>query len=735
MARQADGVTPLKVEGEIHCELTRGKYSFILDALVVDKLDVDVLAGTPFLTRNDIATRPARHQIVIQGSDVVHYGRQQNSNATVRRTQSYLLRAPAHQTVLLPGDYIELSSPLHSTPDTLWALEPRMDSSANIGSKASQVWPSPQEVQSVGHAVRVMNNSLDPIIIRRNEHIAEVRSIEATSATMPPPPQQPTTKTAVTPFSSAIVCDPDNAMPLSTRQLFHDLHKQYDNVFNPAIAKYNGASGKIQAVVNMGTVKPPQRKGRLPQYNREASITLQEKFDELEAAGVFAKPEDVNIVVEYLNLSFLVRKPNGGSRLVTSFGEVGQYSKPQPSLMPNVDGVLRDIARWKYMVITDLLQSFYQIPLARDSMKYCGVATPFKGIRVYTRSAMGMPGSETCLEEMMCRVLGDLIQEGCVAKIADDLYCGGNTYEEVLQNWSRVLAELKRNNLRLSARKTIVCPRSATILGWIWENGTLRASPHKLSALASVDPPKTVQSLRSFIGAYKVLSRVLKGYSDLLNPLDQMVAGKQSREQLNWSDENLADFLKAKQALLKAETITLPKPNDTLWIVTDASVSNFGIAATMYILRDKSLKLAGFFNAKLKKHQVTWLPCEVEALCIGASIKHFSPYISQSSQQTQLLTDSKPCVQAVQKLNRGEFSNSARVTTFLSNVSRYSIAVRHIAGAANLPSDYGNRNPLSCPNSDCQICKFVQTMEDSVIRSLSVKEVLDNSARMPFTSR
>ena len=39
-------------------------------------------------------------------------------------------------------------------------------------------------------------------------------------------------------------------------------------------------------------------------------------------------------------------------------------------------------------------------------MKYCGVATPFRGIGVYTRSAIGMSGSETALEELMCRVLG-----------------------------------------------------------------------------------------------------------------------------------------------------------------------------------------------------------------------------------------------------------------------------------------------------------------------------------------
>jgi hypothetical protein len=39
---------------------------------------------------------------------------------------------------------------------------------------------------------------------------------------------------------------------------------------------------------------------------------------------------------------------------------------------------------------------------------------------------MGMPGLETALEELMCPVLGDLLQNGCVANIADDLYRGGN---------------------------------------------------------------------------------------------------------------------------------------------------------------------------------------------------------------------------------------------------------------------------------------------------------------------
>ena len=70
-------------------------------------------------------------------------------------------------------------------------------------------------------------------------------------------------------------------------------------------------------------------------------------------------------------------------------------------------------------------------------MKYCGVATPSKGVRVYLRLTMGMSDSETALEEFMCRVLGHLQQDGVVAKIADDLYGGGNTPLELPQNWRR----------------------------------------------------------------------------------------------------------------------------------------------------------------------------------------------------------------------------------------------------------------------------------------------------------
>ena len=191
--------------------------------------------------------------------------------------------------------------------------------------------------------------------------------------------------------------------------------------------------GPFEATINMGAIPspPPQRKGRVPQSARNKLLELHRKFDELENQGVFARSEYLGITAEYLKPFFFVKKTSGGFRLVTAFAEVGRYSKPQPSLMPDVDSTLRSIARWKYLITSDLTSAFYQIPLSISSMKCRRVATPYRGVRVYTRCAMG---SETALEELMFRVLGNCIQDGIVAKLADDLYCGGNTLDEFLCN-------------------------------------------------------------------------------------------------------------------------------------------------------------------------------------------------------------------------------------------------------------------------------------------------------------
>ena len=96
-----------------------------------------------------------------------------------------------------------------------------------------------------------------------------------------------------------------------------------------------------------------------------------------------------------------------------------------------------------------------------------GIITPFKGVRVHTKCAMGMPGSESALEEIMSRVLGDFIHEGFITKIVDDLYMGSDSEDELVSHWLVVLQALSKNNLGLSSLKTVIAPKSTTVLGWV----------------------------------------------------------------------------------------------------------------------------------------------------------------------------------------------------------------------------------------------------------------------------
>ena len=334
-------------------------------------------------------------------------------------------------------------------------------------------------------------------------------------------------------------------------------------------------------------------------------------------------------------------------------------------------------------------------------MRYVGVNTPYKGTYVYTRSVMGLPGSEAAWEELLCRILGDLVQSGGVIKLVDDLYLGADSVDNLLKLWEEVLDRLQKNGLKLSPKKTVCSPTSTVILGWLWTSGSITPTTHRIDALKACDPPKTVKGLRSFIGVFKYMSRSLPYYEDILDPLEQACASHKSSMQIVWTDELTQAFMDAKKHLNEVKPVVVPKYDDQLHIITDAAVRSPGIASAMYVVRGGKPILAGHFNAKRQGSQKGWLPCEAEALSIGVSINHFAPYILQSNHRTRLMTDSKPCVQAAKKLSRGEYSNSARIQTFLSTVSQYRIEVLHVPGKDNILADYTSRNPITCENEAC----------------------------------
>ena len=101
-----------------------------------------------------------------------------------------------------------------------------------------------------------------------------------------------------------------------------------------------------------------------------------------------------------------------------------------------------------------------------------------------------MPDSTEHFDELMSRAIGVLMHAGKVIKIADYLYTGVNTIDELLSNWEHILQRFLQNNLL--ATKTVVCPVTTTILGWVWSSGKIQA---KITPLLKSSLPWTVKAL------------------------------------------------------------------------------------------------------------------------------------------------------------------------------------------------------------------------------------------------
>ena len=265
-----------------------------------------------------------------------------------------------------------------------------------------------------------------------------------------------------------------------------------------------------------------------------------------------------------------------------------------------------------------MTKAFFQLLLTKDSLPYLGTVTPYKGIRIYLRPLMGMPGSSEYLQELMQRICGDFLTEGFLLLNHDDMFVGGNDVTSLLTNWFRLLLRLRENNITLSASKTYICPKRVTLLGWDWCQGTLSPNTHSISALASVSPRKTCTVMRSFIGSFKAVSRCIPRYASLVSPLEDAIKCLQGSQDITWSEELISSFNIAKSALKSPQTITIPKPSDQLVITVDASPLNKGLGATLFSQRDGKRCISGFFSFKLKAPQLNnWFPCEHEGRALA----------------------------------------------------------------------------------------------------------------------
>ena len=610
LSKLGDGRTKLKSLGEIHETFFRNNWTVKFSAIVCKDLTSPFIGGTVFMKQNGVMQDLVRNvihvhnqQVTVQPTDPITLfpiAPFITDNKKVDYNTSPKLLSLNNTKILLPGQALEI--PVEVQNGETIAVEP-WEQNKNSS------WPEPH-IQSVSEGkIDLINHTNEAIFIGKDVKKLKVRQT-ATSEDSNMDPDFYSYSPVCQKLESEIdipTIPKSSNVPNKVRELIEKAQSQFRDVFDKNLSEgYNSFYGKHECHLNWASSERPQAsKVRVPNYDHDLKGLQQELMDQLTSQKVLLIPQDHNIKVQSVCPSFIQRKQRAKDkpknlltkddvRLLVNFGPVNEKIKPLPIHVPKTDDILIAMGRWKHLIIFDLYNGYFQNHMSEDSIPWLGVQTPFGGLRVIARSGQGLLGMAEEFDELLSKVLKEELKEGIVCKIVDDLYVGGSTQEEAAINYTRVLAKLSNANLKITAEKTKIFPKTADVLGWVWrEGGFLEASPHRKIALINTKTTDIVKvrDMRSWLGLFKTLHMATPKIHLILSPFEKAVAGKDSSEKFIWNHELESAFREAKSKIDSIIKLYMPSPEDQLLLETDAANgkgdNSAGIGHILYAIKNK----------------------------------------------------------------------------------------------------------------------------------------------------
>ena len=701
--------------------------------IIVHNLGCPVLIGEPGKSRNSILTDPVKKVIKTLDSNKCLVSIPYASNDFNKFYQKNFICRIQENVGVYPGDEILLSVASHFHESQHLYFTPR-------NSPLSQPLP-PQPCVVKNGKVMIRNTSPHNLILKKHGHFGDLVPSSIPNSKLEsykPHVYSITNKIEL----SKVQIDPDNLLNTKDKSRFLSLIQEYSDTISSLPGLYNGYYGNVDSSLNFIKDPPSSLKARLPSYSHEKLITMANLMDDMESMGVLAKPEDVGITPRNVHTSYLVPKTDGSFRFVTDFTSLLPFIGKLEVVAPSISEAKRMISSFKYHVELDLTHCFWQGQMSAKDSQYLATPHPFQGLRVYVREPQGIRNASEHNSERLARVFGDLEQQGRMCRMADGLYIGGKSIEELLGNLREVFCRARHCGLTFKPSKVVVCPKKTVLFGWEKNGSQWSPTTHVITPLSQAPRPKTVKQLRGFIGAYRQLSSTIPNYSTLIGLLEKYGGGKASRDHILWSEEMISEFEKAKSSLNDLESIAIPNPEDTLHIYPDFSETANAIGSHLVIHRPDvtpSSINGGYFSVRLEDCQTRWTPCEKECLGIKLSIHHFRPFIQNSKNRTIIHTDNLICVQAWNRLKQGHISTSSKVASFLSSLSENNIEIVHFPGSQTRVADYSSRHPIRCDLPRCQICNYAseQTKVGDIasIMSITVGDINHGNYKIPLNEK
>ncbi|KAK7886523.1 hypothetical protein WMY93_026144 [Mugilogobius chulae] len=199
--------------------------------------------------------------------------------------------------------------------------------------------------------------------------------------------------------------------------------------------------------------------------------------------------------------------------------------------------------------------------------------------------------------------------------------------QQHIQHVRTVLQRLLENKLFVKAEKCQFHASSVPFLGFVIEQGQIKADPEKVKAVADWPQPETRKQLQRFLGFANFYRRFIKDYSKRAAPLTQLTS---TSIPFKWSTEAESAFHTLKTLFVSAPVLSHPDPSRQFIVEVDASDSGVGAVLSQRSTSDQKLHPCAFFSRRLSPAERNYDIGNRELLAVVLALQEWRHWLEGS---------------------------------------------------------------------------------------------------------
>ncbi|KAI2661165.1 Transposon Tf2-9 polyprotein [Labeo rohita] len=304
------------------------------------------------------------------------------------------------------------------------------------------------------------------------------------------------------------------------------------------------------------------------------------------------------------------------------------------------DGGLPALEQLRLAVIftkLDLRSAYNLIKIRKGDEWKTAFVTP-TGHYEYQVMPYGLVNAPSVFQNFIHEVLREFLHHFAIVYI-DDILIYSNSEAEHPHHVAEVLQRLREHQLYLKAEKCSFHQKSVQFLGYIIDHHRVRMDEGKVEAVVSWTKPNSIKELQRFLGFANFYRRFIKGYSQITNPLTNLLKGHPKT--LNWTTEATTSFETLKKAFTQAPLLTHPDPNLPFVVEVDASTTGVGAVLSQHHGNPPRLHPCAYFSRKLSPAERNYDIGNRELLAIKLALEEWRHWLEGANHPFQVIMDHK----------------------------------------------------------------------------------------------